>query len=52
MVWSVIAPCSVFLRKKLGIGPLRLVLDGGLEIIIKAGVSLIGGHSVEDEEPK
>ena len=41
-----------FPTKKLGIGPLRLVLDGGLEVLNEAGVSLIGGHSVEDDEPK
>ncbi len=41
-----------FPMKKLGIEQLRLVLEGGLEILKEAGVSLIGGHSVEDDEPK
>ncbi|MGC8603813.1 MAG: selenide, water dikinase SelD [Desulfomonilaceae bacterium] len=38
--------------KKLGIENLRLILEGGLEILKEAEVSLIGGHSVEDDEPK
>jgi selenide, water dikinase len=38
--------------KKLGIGVLRNVLEGGLEILKQAGVALVGGHSVEDDEPK
>jgi selenide, water dikinase len=37
---------------KLGIEILRSILQGGLEILKEAGVALIGGHSVEDEEPK
>ncbi len=41
-----------FPTKKLGIDQLRLVLEGGLEVLNEAGVSLIGGHSVEDDEPK
>ena len=41
-----------FPTKKLGIQKLRLILEGGLEILREAGVSLIGGHSVEDDEPK
>ncbi len=41
-----------FPTKKLGLDQLRLVLDGGLDILKEAGVSLIGGHSVEDDEPK
>jgi selenide, water dikinase len=38
--------------KTLGIAPLRSILEGGLEILKEAGVALIGGHSVEDDEPK
>ncbi len=38
--------------KKLGIGVLRSILEGGLEILTRAGVALVGGHSVEDDEPK
>ncbi len=38
--------------KKLGLDTLRSILDGGLEIMREAGVALIGGHSVEDDEPK
>ncbi len=38
--------------KKLGVAMLRSILEGGLDIMRKAGVALIGGHSVEDDEPK
>ncbi len=38
--------------KKLGIAPLRSILEGGLDILREAGVALLGGHSVEDDEPK
>jgi selenide, water dikinase len=37
---------------KLGLEPLRAILEGGLEIMLQAGVALMGGHSVEDAEPK
>jgi selenide,water dikinase len=37
---------------KLGLEPLRAILEGGLEIMRQAGVALMGGHSVEDAEPK
>lgn len=33
-------------------GVLRAVLDGGASKIVEAGVSLLGGHTVEDQEPK
>ena len=33
-------------------GILRRVLDGGADKMIEAGVVLLGGHTVEDEEPK
>lgn len=38
--------------KTLGLETLRKILEGGLEIIREAGVALVGGHSVEDDEPK
>lgn len=41
-----------FPTKKLGIALLRGILEGGLDILKEAGVALVGGHSVEDEEPK
>ncbi len=41
-----------FPTKKLGLQILRKILEGGLQILREAGVALVGGHSVEDEEPK
>ncbi len=38
--------------KKMDIGVLRDILRGGLDQMREAGVLLIGGHSVEDDEPK
>ena len=38
--------------KTLGIEPLREILRGGLETLTEAGVALLGGHSVDDAEPK
>ena len=38
--------------RKLGLDMLRATLEGGLEILREAGVALVGGHSVEDDEPK
>jgi selenide, water dikinase len=38
--------------RKLGLETLRRILEGGLEILREAGVALVGGHSVEDDEPK
>lgn len=37
---------------KLGNGVLKEILAGGLEILTEAGVALVGGHSIEDAEPK
>jgi len=37
---------------KLGLEPLREILAGGLETLTEANVALVGGHSVEDAEPK
>jgi selenide, water dikinase len=41
-----------FPTKKLGLDVLRSILEGGLSIMREAGVALVGGHSVEDDEPK
>jgi|GEM_PF-3155710 len=41
-----------FPSKKLGIAVLRGILEGGLDILKQAGVALVGGHSVDDDEPK
>jgi selenide, water dikinase len=38
--------------KKLGIEMLKAILQGGMDILKEAGVALVGGHSVEDDEPK
>ncbi len=38
--------------KALGLEPLRAMLEGGLEALVEAGCALLGGHSVEDAEPK
>jgi selenide, water dikinase len=36
----------------LGVEVLQQILAGGLDILIEAGVALVGGHSVKDNEPK
>jgi selenide, water dikinase len=36
----------------LGREPLRAVLEGGAEIAREAGVAIVGGHSIDDPEPK
>jgi len=41
-----------FPAKKMGVETLREILRGGLDTLKEAGVALLGGHSVEDEEPK
>jgi selenide,water dikinase len=38
--------------KALGIEPLKAMLAGGLEALTEAGCALLGGHSLEDPEPK
>jgi len=38
--------------RELGIGPLKAMLAGGLEALVEAGCALLGGHSIEDPEPK
>ena len=40
-----------FPTKRLGIAMLKAILEGGLDILREAGVALVGGHSVEDDEP-
>lgn len=37
---------------KLGVETLREILQGGLDILKEAHVALVGGHSVDDNEPK
>ena len=39
-------------RELLGPGELREVLAGGLEVAAEAGCPVIGGHSIDDPEPK
>jgi len=41
-----------FPPKKLPMEVLRQILQGGLDKIHEADVTLVGGHSVEDDEPK
>lgn len=41
-----------FPTKSLGVGLLGEVLRGGAEVASLAGISIAGGHSVEDAEPK
>ncbi len=38
--------------KALGLEPLKAMMAGGLEALVEAGCALLGGHSVEDPEPK
>jgi selenide,water dikinase len=38
--------------KALGLEPLKAMLEGGLEALVEAGCALLGGHSIEDPEPK
>ncbi len=38
--------------KALGMASLKAMMQGGLEALIEAGCALLGGHSVEDPEPK
>ena len=41
-----------FPRKLLGEGLLEEILRGGAEIAREAGIAIIGGHSIDDAEPK
>jgi selenide,water dikinase len=42
----------MFPSKYLDMGLLRDILRGGHDKVMEAGASLVGGHSVDDEEPK
>ena len=41
-----------FPKKKISIEVLKKILEGGLNKLDEAGVTLVGGHSIEDEEIK
>ena len=41
-----------FPAKKMDLSVLRRILQGGIDKLTEAGVVLIGGHSIEDEELK
>jgi selenide,water dikinase len=38
--------------EQLGEGPLREILRGGSDMAAEAGVAIVGGHSIDDAEPK
>ena len=38
--------------EQLGDGPLREILRGGADVAGAAGVAIVGGHSIDDSEPK
>src|SRR3954469_6316544 len=38
--------------EELGDGPLRSILRGGADVAAEAGVAIVGGHSIDDREPK
>lgn len=42
----------MFPSKKLDVGILKEILRGGNDKVKEAGASLVGGHTVDDEEPK
>jgi selenide,water dikinase len=42
----------MFPSKHLDMGMLREILRGGYEKVMEAGACLVGGHTVDDEEPK
>lgn len=42
----------MFPSKQLDMGMLRDILRGGYDKVVEAGACLVGGHSVDDEEPK
>lgn len=43
---------TAFPRDKLGTGLLEKIVAGGAEKLAEAGVPVVGGHSVDDAEPK
>ncbi len=42
----------MFPSKQLDMGVLKEILRGGHDKVVEAGACLVGGHTVEDEEPK
>ncbi|WP_216355470.1 selenide, water dikinase SelD [Geothermobacter hydrogeniphilus] len=42
----------MFPSKQLDMGMLKEILKGGHDKVVEAGACLVGGHSVDDEEPK
>lgn len=42
----------MFPAKQLDMGILREILKGGNDKVVEAGACLVGGHTVDDEEPK
>jgi selenide,water dikinase len=43
---------TAFPRDKLGTGLLEKIVSGGASKLAEAGVAVVGGHSVDDSEPK
>lgn len=41
-----------YAMRELGPGPLQAILQGGYDKVVEAGASIVGGHSIEDREPK
>jgi len=41
-----------FPRKLLGTGLLESILEGGAQVAADAGIAVLGGHSIDDPEPK
>lgn len=37
---------------RLGLDTLKLMMEGGLDALVEAGCALLGGHSIDDLEPK
>lgn len=37
---------------KLGLDSVRAMMEGGLDALVEAGCALVGGHSIDDLEPK
>ncbi|HXN79117.1 MAG TPA: selenide, water dikinase SelD, partial [Candidatus Dormibacteraeota bacterium] len=43
---------TAFPREKLGTGLLEKIVSGGASKMAEAGIAIVGGHSVDDPEPK
>ena len=43
---------TAFPREKLGAGLLEKIISGGAAKLAEAGIAVVGGHSVDDPEPK